>query len=164
MKKCLILILIILIFLSIHGLWAKEEIKYVESKMELFGIRITHPDGWKQEVKADNIVFTSPSDPDLQLVYLEGQEVFKGSLDELLSEYKKELEERKDTTIISTKPFDICGHGAYYVRLTTPRKDIGNIIFNMKDKIFGLALKTKKGSYNESEPILMKAAETLKLN
>lgn len=138
-----------------------EALKYVNYQCDLFSVKFQKPDGWKEEVTSDYVLFTNPKNKNVQLSLLEG-EPFDGGLDSYYENYKKFIKDETKAEPSNKKPLEVAGYGAIYVRVNTEKKDRGHIIF-LKDKTpYILVLKTDKGQYGNYEPVLLKMAETLR--
>lgn len=155
----------VLIFITAGFCLASGEIKYAAESIDLFGIRLDRPADWKMEVRADYVSFESPESSDTQLVLLDVGKT-DSSLDQFLNDYKdpsknKSLEEFK-LKLESSKAMEVDGLGAYYLRFTSDKKEFGHILFVKNNHQYILALKAQKARYSVNEPILLKAAESLK--
>ncbi len=161
MKKQKWISLILILFLLSLKIYATEKVKFKYISLDVYGVKFLKPVGWKTDITAHYCKMTSPDVPNLELVYLEGNS-FDGTLDQYLREYKKNLIDKKTEKIISVKPFEIAGYGAYYVRVRTPEKDLGHILFVKNNIACALALKTKKGEYSKYEYILKEVAKSFR--
>lgn len=160
MKRSL-LICILIAAVSFSAVLAGPAVKYEETKIDLFGAKFMRPVGWEEEVTFTYIQFTSPEDKNLQLVLFEGG-YYEGSLDQFMQDYKTHLVDKKKMDILSIKPHEVDGRGAYYVKLynKADEKDLGHVIFIKDKKPYILALKTRKGQYETYKMILEEAVKT----
>jgi hypothetical protein len=162
-KSRLVSLLLLLIFvMTIAFVSAKQEIKFTESSFDIYGIRFRKPADWETEVRAEVCVITNPADQNVQLIYLETNEEFAGILDDYLREYKKTWIEPENMKILSERPFEIAGMGAYYLKIDSGKKHLGHILFLRNRKVYALGLKTGRNNYDRYEPVLMEAARSFR--
>ena len=164
MKKIItaVIFAVTVILLTCPAVNASEDsIKYVPYGCDLFSIKYQRPEGWKVEVEADYIKMTHPTDNNLQLIFLEDK-TYEEPLERYITSYEEQIQQDKKFKISEKKAMEVAGYGAYYIRINTPKKDIGHIILIRNKKPIILVLKTSKGEYSKYEPILMKMVETLK--
>jgi predicted Zn-dependent protease len=163
MKKRLVTTLTLMIFiLSTAFVFASQGIKYVESKFDVYGIRFRRPADWKCEVRAEVCIITNPADKNVELVYLEDNVEYNGSLEDYLNLYKTEWVDQKTMKVLSERPIEIAGLGAYYVRVDTGEKQVGHVLFLRNKKVFALGLKTGRNSYDRYEPVLMEVVKSFR--
>jgi hypothetical protein len=156
------LLLVIICTTLISYAAASQEIKFNESKFDIYGVRFRRPADWETEVTAEVCVITNPADRNVQIVYLETNEEFKGNLDDYLREYKKNWFDANTMKILSEKPHEITGLGAYYLKIDTGKKRLGHILFIRDKKVYALGLKTGRNNYDRYEHILMEAAKSFR--
>ncbi len=138
-----------------------DSIKYVHYDCDLFNVKYQRPEGWNVEVESDFIKMTHPTDTNLQLIFLEDK-IYEEPLDQYITSYEEEIKKDNKYKISEKKAMEVAGYGAYYIKINTPDKDIGHIIFIRDKKPIILVLKTSKGEYAKYEPILMKMVETIR--
>lgn len=168
-KSCTIILIAIMFFAAAASAYADSttsaaDVKYVEEKVDLFGIKFERPSDWVPEAHAHDFTLTAPKEKLLQLVVVEGQ-LTKSSLDEFCDDFKDEaknpLLKEYNLVLLSCKPMEMAGVGAYYIRFKSDQKDLGHILFISGGRQYALALKAPLGKYDKYEPILMQAAKTL---
>lgn len=164
MKKILTAVIFaaIVILLTCPAVSAAEDsIKYVQYECDLFNVKYQRPEGWTVQVESDYIRMTHPTDANIQLIFLEDK-LFEEPLEQYVISYEEQIKQDNKFKISEKKAMEVAGYGAYYIRINTPQKDIGHIIFIRDKKPIILVLKTAKGEYAKYEPILMKMVETIR--
>lgn len=163
MKKFGLVFAVIVAAAVVYSAAVAQDIKYKESSFDLFGIRLSHPEGWTLVVEPDYLEFQNPDDHLLSLVYYQSPDQYGGNLEDYFNDYKNDLVKENNAEIISAKPMEIAGYGAYYVKGKDRKGDFGHIIFIRNKSLQVLGLLTAKDKYAEYEPILMNAAESFSM-
>lgn len=167
MKKItgILLTAILLTMLAWNAQGFCDNSKHTLESLDLFGIRFNRPSDWNMEVRADYVSFTSPQSQDIQLILLDVGKT-DGNLDQFLNDYKdpaknRSLDEFK-LKFISSKPIEVDGLGAYYLRFKSDRKEFGHVLFLRNNHQYILAFKAPTAEYQKNETVLLKAVESLK--